>query len=54
MVESVTAPLAAGIIAVVVVVMALARAAKRRAQAPESQASPKRTDRESTHVRRAS
>ena len=56
MTESVTASLAAGIIAVVLVVMAIARAVKQRAHtnASESEPMPKHARREETRSRRAS
>jgi hypothetical protein len=56
MVESVTASLAAGIIVVVVAVMAIVRAVKRRAHAHdwESRPAPKDAEREETRARRAS
>jgi membrane protein implicated in regulation of membrane protease activity len=49
MVESVTASLAAGLIVVVLVAMAIARAVKRRAQP-----TPKHGEHEETRARRAS
>ena len=56
MAESVTASLAAGIIAVVLLVMAITRAVKQRAHAnaSESQPMPTHAEREETRARRAS
>ena len=56
MAESVTASLAAGIIAVVVVVMAIARAVKHRARTngSESPPMPQHAERAETRARRAS
>jgi hypothetical protein len=54
MVESVTASLAAGIILVVVAVIAIARAVKRRTNAREAEPMLQHPEREKTRTRRAS